>query len=220
LASATTSPDTSTKPQIAAPDVSTKPKISVSSDGQKELAYPVTPKQEVAPVTTTSDRQQHIADEPPDTSSATETLKSEVSEPSNRDESLTPLLAEIKTEDLSEQEPPVKPTKSEDLTVEQLPLSDATETVPAETLSPATAVSEDKVGEVAARGGKPLISPPETLDFSEIIAKSNVEIKRLGWTNEQGKQYLLQTYGKRSRQLLSDEELLEFLHYLESQPTP
>lgn len=58
------------------------------------------------------------------------------------------------------------------------------------------------------------------LDFSEVIARSNVELKRLNWTNEQGKNYLLQTYGKRSRQLLSDEELLEFLHYLESLPTP
>ncbi len=58
------------------------------------------------------------------------------------------------------------------------------------------------------------------IDFSEVIARSNVELKRLNWTNEQGKNYLLQTYGKRSRQLLSDEELLEFLHYLESLPTP
>jgi hypothetical protein len=60
----------------------------------------------------------------------------------------------------------------------------------------------------------------QPIDFSEVIARSNVELKRLNWTNEQGKNYLLQTYGKRSRQLLSDEELIEFLQYLESQPTP
>lgn len=60
----------------------------------------------------------------------------------------------------------------------------------------------------------------EPIDFSEIIARSNLELKRLGWTNEQGKNYLLQTYGKRSRQLLSDEQLIEFLAYLEQQPTP
>lgn len=60
----------------------------------------------------------------------------------------------------------------------------------------------------------------EPIDFSEVIARSNVELKRLGWTSDQGRNYLLQTYGKRSRQLLSDEELLEFLQYLESQPTP
>jgi hypothetical protein len=69
-----------------------------------------------------------------------------------------------------------------------------------------------------------LTSPPldtsEPIDFSEVIARSNVELKRLNWTQEHGKNYLLQTYGKRSRQLLSDGELIEFLQYLESQPTP
>lgn len=59
-----------------------------------------------------------------------------------------------------------------------------------------------------------------TIDFSELIARTNVELKRLGWTNQQGRDYLLQTYGKRSRQLLSDDELLDFLHHLESEPTP
>lgn len=58
------------------------------------------------------------------------------------------------------------------------------------------------------------------VDFSDIIARTNVELKRLGWTNQQGRDYLVQTYGKRSRQLLSDAELLDFLHHLESEPTP
>jgi len=64
------------------------------------------------------------------------------------------------------------------------------------------------------------IDPNAPIDFSEIISRSNVELKRLGWTSDQGRNYLLQTYGKRSRQLLSDEELLEFLVYLEAQPNP
>jgi hypothetical protein len=65
------------------------------------------------------------------------------------------------------------------------------------------------------------VTPPDTpVDFSDIIARTNVELKRLGWTTQQGKDYLLQTYGKRSRQLLSDGELLDFLHHLEAQPTP
>jgi hypothetical protein len=64
--------------------------------------------------------------------------------------------------------------------------------------------------------------PPssEPIDFSDIIARTTVELKRLGWTNQQGREYLVQTYGKRSRQLLTDEELLDFLHHLESEPTP
>jgi len=58
------------------------------------------------------------------------------------------------------------------------------------------------------------------VDFSDIIARTNVELKRLGWTNQQGRDYLVQTYGKRSRQLLTDAELLDFLHHLESEPSP
>ncbi|MBE9168964.1 hypothetical protein IQ238_16065 [Pleurocapsales cyanobacterium LEGE 06147] len=57
------------------------------------------------------------------------------------------------------------------------------------------------------------------IDFNEIKNKTDVEIKRLGWTKEQGRDFLLKTYGKRSRLHLTDEELLDFLHYLESQPT-
>lgn len=60
-------------------------------------------------------------------------------------------------------------------------------------------------------------SSKEFLDCSSIIGKTEIELKRLGWTQEQGKNYLLETYGKKSRHLLSDEELIEFCHYLESQ---
>ncbi len=57
-------------------------------------------------------------------------------------------------------------------------------------------------------------------DMSDIIARTSVEMKRLGWTTQQGRDYLIETYGKRSRQLLTDEELLDFLHHLELEPTP
>jgi formylglycine-generating enzyme required for sulfatase activity len=63
-------------------------------------------------------------------------------------------------------------------------------------------------------------STASPIDFTDIIARTNVELKRLGWTNQQARDYLLQTYGKRSRQLLSDAELLDFLHHLESEPSP
>ena len=58
------------------------------------------------------------------------------------------------------------------------------------------------------------------MDSSDIIARTNVELRRLNWTSEQGRKFLGETYGKRSRSLLSDAELLEFLEYLEKQPTP
>ncbi|WP_009544413.1 hypothetical protein [Crocosphaera subtropica] len=75
-------------------------------------------------------------------------------------------------------------------------------------------IQEPKIDE------NPPMVEEEELDFSEIIARSNAELKRLKWTTEQGREYLIKTYGKRSRQVLSDEELLEFLRYLESLPTP
>lgn len=67
-------------------------------------------------------------------------------------------------------------------------------------------------------------SPPEEttdvieLDFNDIKHKTDLEMKRLGWTKEQGRDYLLSTYGKRSRLHLDNLELLEFLEYLENLP--
>jgi hypothetical protein len=60
----------------------------------------------------------------------------------------------------------------------------------------------------------------QPIDLSDVIAKTDVEIERLGWTKEQGKEHLKKTYGKLGRTLLSEEELLDFLRYLESQPDP
>ncbi|MDJ0577753.1 MAG: hypothetical protein QNJ65_21660 [Xenococcaceae cyanobacterium MO_234.B1] len=61
-------------------------------------------------------------------------------------------------------------------------------------------------------------SPPVQIDFNEIRHKIDLEMKRLNWTKEQGRDYLLSTYGKRSRLHLLDDELFEFLHYLETLP--
>ena len=60
----------------------------------------------------------------------------------------------------------------------------------------------------------------EPVDLSDVIAKTDVELQRLGWTPEQGREYLIKTYGKRGRTLLSEEELYSFLQYLQSQPDP
>ncbi|MEH1809291.1 hypothetical protein [Nostoc sp.] len=60
----------------------------------------------------------------------------------------------------------------------------------------------------------------EPVNFAELLAKTDIEIQRLGWTTEQGREHLIKTYGKRSRTLLTYEKLHEFLQYLVSQPTP
>ncbi|BAZ12810.1 hypothetical protein NIES4071_46440 [Calothrix sp. NIES-4071] len=60
----------------------------------------------------------------------------------------------------------------------------------------------------------------DTTDQSDDIAKIGIEMQRLGWTTEQGRDYLVKQYGKRSRHLLSPDELRDFRAYLESQSTP
>ncbi|MBG1243684.1 hypothetical protein [Nostoc sp. NZL] len=60
----------------------------------------------------------------------------------------------------------------------------------------------------------------EPVDLSDVIAKTDVELQRLGWTPEQGREHLIKTYGKRGRTLLTEEELHGFLKFLQSEPDP
>lgn len=61
-------------------------------------------------------------------------------------------------------------------------------------------------------------APAPKLDMLDILAQTTAEMKRLGWSNTQGREYLRRTYGRNSRQDLNDQELLDFLQYLRSQP--
>ncbi|MEH2078211.1 MAG: hypothetical protein V7K57_28080 [Nostoc sp.] len=65
-----------------------------------------------------------------------------------------------------------------------------------------------------------VITKTSSKDLSQVLAKTDVEIQRLGWTPEQGREYLIKTYGKRGRTLLTEEELHQFLQYLQSQQNP
>lgn len=58
------------------------------------------------------------------------------------------------------------------------------------------------------------------VNLADAIAKTSVEMQRLGWDIHQGREHLLVTYGKRSRGELNDDELLDFLHFLEKQSPP
>jgi len=77
--------------------------------------------------------------------------------------------------------------------------------------------SQTGVGEVKAIAPAP---QPPVLDWNQLIARTDAEMERLGWDKQQGKAHLNATYGKRSRQLLTNAEMLDFLGYLEEQPTP
>ncbi|WP_445636042.1 hypothetical protein NSTC745_00869 [Nostoc sp. DSM 114161] len=60
----------------------------------------------------------------------------------------------------------------------------------------------------------------EPVNISQIIAQTNIEMQRLGWTTDQEREYLIKTYGKRSRMLVANKELQVFEEYLQSQPDP
>lgn len=62
----------------------------------------------------------------------------------------------------------------------------------------------------------PDVSVDENADFSDLIALSDKEIKRLGWSRTKAHQYLKDAFGKRSRQLMSNAELIEFVRSLKS----
>ncbi|MEM6446225.1 MAG: hypothetical protein AAF704_06605 [Cyanobacteria bacterium P01_D01_bin.123] len=59
----------------------------------------------------------------------------------------------------------------------------------------------------------------EPEDLSDIIAQSDVELKRIGWGPKEGRKYLESTFEKRSRQQLDEKELRKFLAHLKKQPT-
>ena len=55
------------------------------------------------------------------------------------------------------------------------------------------------------------------MDFNQVMAQIDVEMKRLKWTKEEGRDYLRSTYGKTSRIQLNDEDIIGFLGYLKTQ---
>ncbi len=64
----------------------------------------------------------------------------------------------------------------------------------------------------------PAASAP--IDNSDLITNIGLQIDRLGWSKRQGSRYLSDTYGKKTRAELTDDELEEFLEYLQAQPDP
>ncbi|MCU0551117.1 MAG: hypothetical protein MUC48_17355 [Leptolyngbya sp. Prado105] len=60
---------------------------------------------------------------------------------------------------------------------------------------------------------------PDPIDLSDAIAQIGTEIERIGWTKKQGSTYLQDTYGKKTRAELDEDELIEFLHYLKALPS-
>ncbi|MBD2016161.1 DUF3987 domain-containing protein [Microcoleus sp. FACHB-53] len=79
--------------------------------------------------------------------------------------------------------------------------------------SPAPAAPEPVAGAHAADH-----TDPAEAEYKQLITDTDLELKRLGWDEQQGRDYLTKVYGLRSRHLLSNEQLRHFLQYLEAQP--
>jgi len=58
---------------------------------------------------------------------------------------------------------------------------------------------------------------PEPIDLSNQLSQIMVEMERIGWTKQQGKEHLQRKYKKNSRDQLSASEVFDFLEYLKSQ---
>ncbi|MHC0065956.1 hypothetical protein ACWATR_24130 [Nostoc sp. UIC 10890] len=59
----------------------------------------------------------------------------------------------------------------------------------------------------------------QKVSLKVLIAQTDRYLAQLNWTPEQGREYLQQRYGKRSRLQLTDTEILEFIDYLKLQLT-
>ena len=57
----------------------------------------------------------------------------------------------------------------------------------------------------------------EILDWKDLIAEIDLHLARIGWSVERAKDYLMRTYGVKSRLYLSDRQILSFLDYLKAQ---
>jgi hypothetical protein len=56
--------------------------------------------------------------------------------------------------------------------------------------------------------------------LASLMINIEVEMQRLGWTVEQGREHLMKYYGVRSRLLLTEDELDNFLLYLQLTDSP
>ncbi len=76
-----------------------------------------------------------------------------------------------------------------------------------ETLLPAAPLDEATV---------PIAEPP--LSVTDMIPMINMELKRLGWSKDRGREYMVSLYNKRASALLSDDELFGLLQHLQAEP--
>lgn len=70
----------------------------------------------------------------------------------------------------------------------------------------------EEVAEIKAASG----IPTSEVDFQTLLARNDADIKCLGLSLQESRQMLIDKYGKRSRHLLTNEELVDFIDYIDS----
>lgn len=106
--------------------------------------------------------------------------------------------------------PPLAPTAPEPL---PLPMAELEPEMPRPRPNPEPRNGQEKPARLTSKPP----APPPPVDIAEVLVGTTAEMQRLGWTDQQGREHLERTYGKRSRHQLSNEELLDFLGYLRTQ---
>jgi hypothetical protein len=71
--------------------------------------------------------------------------------------------------------------------------------------------AEVPLNETTAPVAEPLLS------VTDMIPMINMELKRLGWSKDRGRDYMVSLYNKRASALLSDDELLGLLQHLQAE---
>ncbi len=93
------------------------------------------------------------------------------------------------------------------------------EAEPNQALQPVTPADNQLVTEVTGcnqdSGEEHLYRQPP-MDWNELVEGMDEEMERLDWSVEDGVAYLLHKYNKKSRQLLTDGEALEFYEFLKN----
>ncbi|MEM9088223.1 MAG: hypothetical protein AAGC93_05705 [Cyanobacteria bacterium P01_F01_bin.53] len=198
----TTAEDTAT-PAPSVPAAAAAPALKVASKAQSVPVSPaapakLSPAKPSPPNPVTKKQSPAVTPAAPTTPSAKPSVKTSVQT------DIATLEPDTELQFEPEEVPPMSP--EEDLG----PPIDAIEESPTEITAP----SKPSAAAIALESLSTSTSP---VDLSDVIAQTDVELTRLGWTSAQGREYLEATYGKRSRQQLTDEELMSFLLYLEDQ---
>jgi hypothetical protein len=142
--------------------------------------------------------------------------------PPSMEEFVLPPVEELVPEAKAELKKTVRKKKEESSSVDEL-LSFAPLDLPEPEPEPAAPeinyFQDDVEFEAEEPEREPDLPLPDPIDLSDAIAQIGTEIERIGWTKKQGSTYLQQTYDKKTRAELTEDELLEFLHYLKALPS-